>query len=131
MQHGGKDTKREFNTFYHVELMEELAKYYEVDDAKYVEEFWHGLNVVGDVVPSGRWEAVEKDAEITVQQLLQDSAQLRQKIQNLVTKNGHSKHTKVLWEDTVREVQKGFCVGPIYDEDEVTKFVQATSGSPL
>ena len=76
------DHRRKFGTFAHIELLKEMVMEYKIEDAKYVNEFWDGMYIVGDVATSGRWETIEDalPAKISVDDLDRDAYRYRRKV---------------------------------------------------
>ena len=87
-------------------LLEEMADSVDVQDKKYIGELWQGLGLVGKVQSSGRWAPVEdmRKNKMTVDELNERSWEIQDKIEKTVLKNGVDKHTKILWEDTAKEI---------------------------
>ena len=117
------DKPREVGEFFHIALLQEMATFAEVQDEKYVKELWDGLKIVGKVQTSGRWTPFEGEPGLSLDELDRRHMEFRNKVKHMVRKNGVDKHTEKLWEDTVKDVQMGYTVGPIYSEEEVSKIV--------
>ena len=101
-----------------------------VSDLKYIDALWWGLPIVGEVGRSGRWESISKDAKMTVEELDQGAWEIQRKIIGVVKKNGVTQFSDKLWQDTLKEVEAGYTIGPFYSGEEVTQEVGADRWIP-
>ena len=94
-------------------------------DAKYLDESMQGLGIVGPVAESNVWEPLpEPEKYIDEEELRKRAWDIRRKIQKKIEAAGIGEHSEQLWKKTQEDVQAGFTVGPFYDGDEVSAFVE-------
>ncbi|CAE8689749.1 unnamed protein product, partial [Polarella glacialis] len=119
-----KLTGREpFVSFLHIALWREMAKKTGSVDAKYVEEMLAGLPIVGAVARPDRWPELDREPEIGMKEYVRKAWVKREQIENRIKRKGLSKNTRVVWESSLKDCEKGFSLGPFYDQDRVRSVV--------
>ena len=92
-------------------------------DAKYVDELVHGLPIVGQVKPSGRWPSLKRSPAISMAEFNRKAWALREKLAGRLRRRGLNENSKALWDNTKSDVDEGHTIGPFYSYEEVDKVV--------
>jgi len=110
--------------FAHIALWQQLAQAANALDQGYVQEFLHGLPIVGDVARSGRWpELSPKQPEVTVRAIRTRAWEIRARVLSRVAATPLTDHSVAIWDDTLQDVQEGSTVGPFFHHEEVSEFL--------
>ena len=81
-----------------------------------------GFPIVGNILPSNRWPAFDKEQTIvSLQELHQRAWAIRHKIVQRVKGIPVSENLIKIWEATMEDVQEGSSLGPFGSEEEITR----------
>ena len=105
-------------SFVHFELWHEMAAAVSADDINYIFEFYEGLPVIGDILRSGVWRDDPHPAALSEADLLHRAWDIRKSVNHKVLKGGVTSNTQQLWDDTLKDLKRGYCLGP-FKEDQV------------
>ena len=115
---------REVGTFTHLALWREMAREAGDQDLSYIEEFKAGLAVVGPVAKSGVWPVMDRPVDLTEKDLEERAWEIRKEIIRKVRGRKSDHLLKELWEKTIEDRDSGFCLGPFYEEEQVSRVVK-------
>ena len=117
---------------FHVALWRELALAGKCQDQGLIDQMLQGLPIVGDVLKSGRWPAMDgnrKDSK-PVQYLLDRAWEVRKKVKGHLLKCKVTEFSKKIFEATMEDVQEGSCLGPFDSEEAVSLALGAQDWIP-
>ncbi|CAK0900960.1 unnamed protein product [Prorocentrum cordatum] len=118
--------------FVHLALYRELAAAANVSDSSYIDEFAHGLPVIGTVRPSGRWPPLDEVVApaISEAELRERAWELQDKIARRVSRQKNPELRKALWDDALADRERGQCIGPFLTKKEVSEVVGTSAWVP-
>ena len=88
-----------------------------------------GFPIVGPILRSGRWPPYEKAQSPVAVALMQSRAwEIRKKIIAHVQAVPITENLKKIWDATVEDVHEGSCIGPVFDQKDVSFLV---GGDPI
>ena len=83
-----------------------------------------GFPIVGPILRSGRWPPYEKAQSPVAVTLMQSRAwEIRKKIIAHVQAVPITENLKKIWDATVEDVHEGSCIGPVFDQKDVSFLV--------
>ena len=85
--------------------------------------------IVGPILRSGRWPPYEKKQSPVAVALMQSRAwEIRKKIMARVQAVPITEDFKKIWDVTVEDAQEGSCIGPVFDQKDVSNLVGGQVG---
>ena len=114
---------RKVGTFTHLALWRGLAQEAGDLDLSYIEEFKTGFGIVGPIAKSGAWPDLLRPVDLTEKDLDERAWEIRQKVIQKVQGRKVDHLLEELWKKTIEDRDMGFCLGPYYDEDQVSRIV--------
>jgi hypothetical protein len=88
--------------------MERDGKEDRISGREVVEEMLAGLPIVGAVTRSDRWPELDREPEIGMKEYVRRVWVKREQIENRIKMKGLSKNTRVVWESSLKDCEKGF-----------------------
>ena len=111
-------------SFCHVTLYRELLQAVRSCDQELPDDLLAGFPIVGPIALSRRWPAYTKDQEaIPVQEAVDRAWVIKEKIIKRVQGVPLTENSKKIWESTVEDVVEGSCLGPFFDQNQITEIV--------
>ena len=87
--------------------------------------------IVGPILRSGRWPPYEKKQSPVAVALMQSRAwEIRKKIMARVQAVPITEDFKKIWDVTVEDAQEGSCIGPVFDQKDVSNLGRQASRPP-
>ncbi len=115
----------------HVALYKEMLAHAQSCDQTLPELLLSGFPIVGPIARSGRWPSYTKEQPaIPVQEALSRAWEIRQRIIRRANSVRVNENLIKIWEATLEDAQEGSCLGPIFDQDDVSKVVGSTDWIP-
>ena len=83
-----------------------------------------GFPIVGPILRSGRWPPYEKEqSSVAVASMQSRAWEIRKKIIARVQAVPITENLKKIWDATVEDVHEGSCIGPVFDQKDVSNLV--------
>jgi len=120
---GSDSSLPELGKICHLALWEEMLSAAKCVDVDLVPSFVAGMPIVGDIARSRRWLPLQRDKPLSMEDLRSRAWEVRRKIISRVSSTAITQHSIKLWEATISDRDEGSCLGPFYDEAEVSKLV--------
>ena len=114
------DDQRQVGQFVHLALWREIARSAGAGDAKYVDEFASGFEVVGDIARSGVWDEQFDEAKISVEELGTRAWEFRSRVDSRVMRRAGGDFPDQAMAASISDVEAGFSLGPFYSHDAVS-----------
>ena len=114
---------RALGSFVHFPLMRELAQACKALDSKYIEEMARGFPVVGPIPRSGRWNPREAIPDLPQADLDERAWEIRREVISSAQRKKRIPALEKVWENTLDEVKRGFCLGPFSSEESVSNYL--------
>ena len=111
-------------SFCHVALYRELLAAVNSCDQTLPDDLLHGFPIVGPIARSKRWpDYTKKQDSLPIEEAVARAWEIRKKIIKRVQRIPLTENSGKIWDSTVEDVQEGSCVGPLFEEAQVTKIV--------
>ena len=111
-------------SFCHVALYRELLAAVHSCDQTLPDDLLHGFPIVGPIARSKRWpDYTKKQDSLPIEEAVARAWEIREKIIKRVQRIPLTENSGKIWDSTVEDVQEGSCVGPLFEEAQVTKMV--------
>lgn len=111
-------------SFCHVALYRELLAAVNSCDQTLPDDLLHGFPIVGPIARSKRWpDYTKKQDSLPIEEAVARAWEIREKIIKRVQRIPLTENSGKIWDSTVEDVQEGSCVGPLFEEAQVTKIV--------
>ena len=111
-------------SFCHVALYRELLQAVNSCDQSLPSALLNGFPIVGPIARSGRWPEYEKAQEaIPIQEAIDRAWVIREKIVKRVQGVPVTENSKKIWESTIEDVEEGSCLGPFFNQGQITEVV--------
>ena len=130
---GGRDKLKgheELGTFFHIALWRAMAAECQSVDAKYLDELMEGLPIVGLISASNRWPSHPHQPRCSMQSFQTRAWATRTRLERRMKTRGTNKNSKVMWDNTLQDVEDGFTLGPFFDPKEIDKLVGSATWVP-
>ena len=105
------DDQRQLGQFVHLALWRELARSAGAGDAKYIDEFATGFDVVGDIARCGVWAAQSEQAKMSIKELGERVSEFRAVVDARVKRRAGGDFPDQAMEAAFKNVKAGVFLG--------------------